>query len=74
MSTVFDPVPEFASAMAALDKADQACALTVDDVALRADIAELIEAETLMIRHGFRRSQLLIDLASEEREKAKPFA
>jgi hypothetical protein len=29
---------------------------------------------TLMIRHGFRRSQLLIDLASEEREKAKQAA
>ncbi len=30
--------------------------------------------ETLMTRHRFRRSQLLIDLASEERAKAKAVA
>ena len=42
MSLAFDPAPQFDSALAAFDKADQACALTVGDVALRADIAELI--------------------------------
>lgn len=40
----FDPVPEFDSAMAAFDRAEQACALTAGDVTLRADIAELLEA------------------------------
>ncbi|MEC4840516.1 hypothetical protein R2360_13615 [Mycobacteroides chelonae] len=44
MRRAFDPTAEFDSAMAAFDKAEQACALTIDDVALRADIAELIEA------------------------------
>ncbi|MDM2401801.1 hypothetical protein [Mycobacteroides abscessus] len=44
MSLTFDPAPEFDSAMAAFDKAEQACALTAGDVTLRADIAELLEA------------------------------
>lgn len=44
MSLAFDPASEFDSAMAAFDKAEQACALTAGDVTLRADIAELLEA------------------------------
>lgn len=50
MSATFDPTAEFDSAMAAFDRAEQACALTVYDVALRADIAELIEAVPLRER------------------------
>ncbi len=42
MAVAFDPNPEFVSALTAFDKADRACALTVGDVALRADIADLI--------------------------------
>ncbi|MGH3953693.1 MAG: hypothetical protein ACRDTI_06620 [Mycobacterium sp.] len=44
LNATFDPTPEFADAIAAFEKAEQACALTAGDVALRADIAELIEA------------------------------
>ncbi|MDM2590114.1 hypothetical protein PP592_10000 [Mycobacteroides abscessus] len=44
MTITFDPSSEFDSAMAAFDKAEQACALTASDVTLRADIAELLEA------------------------------
>lgn len=64
MSLTFDPAPEFDSAMAAFDRAEQACALTAGDVTLRADIAELLEALPMRER---RRVQAAEDAGADPR-------
>ncbi|CPY96513.1 Uncharacterised protein [Mycobacteroides abscessus] len=68
MSFTFDPAPEFDSAMAAFDRAEQACALTAGDVTLRADIAELLEA--LPMRERRRAGAKLLKTPVRTRETA----